>query len=182
MTLSAFDPEILTTQTFLESAPMTQPPVTTIAQEPPDQPEIHAFFAASEAYMSALYPAESNHFIDMSTLAKPNVRFFVARRGTVAIGCGAIVGTPGNGGEIKRMWIDPSIRRAGVGRLLLAALIAHARAEGLRLLRLETGIAQPEAIALYRAAGFADCPPFGDYKPDPLSLFMELPLSTAAGA
>jgi putative acetyltransferase len=37
---------------------------------------------------------------------------------------------------------------------------------------LETGVSQPEAIALYRRAGFRDCPPFASYKPDPLSLFM----------
>jgi putative acetyltransferase len=37
---------------------------------------------------------------------------------------------------------------------------------------LETGIKQSEAIGLYRASGYRDCPPFGDYKSDPLSLFM----------
>ena len=37
---------------------------------------------------------------------------------------------------------------------------------------LETGIKQMEAIGLYRTSGYQDCPPFGSYKPDPLSLFM----------
>ena len=40
-------------------------------------------------------------------------------------------------------------------------------------MRLETGIRQPEAIGLYRSAGYAEIGPFGAYRPDPLSLFME---------
>jgi putative acetyltransferase len=43
-------------------------------------------------------------------------------------------------------------------------------------LRLETGIHQPEALGLYRAAGFVERGPFGPYRPDPLSVFMEKPL------
>ena len=50
-----------------------------IASESPDQPEVRAFFAASEAYASALYPAESNHFVDVGALMQPNVVFLVAR-------------------------------------------------------------------------------------------------------
>lgn len=66
-------------------------------------------------------------------------------------------------------------RRRGLklGRRLLAALEAHAAGLGRRCLRLETGIHQPAAIGLYRAAGYAGCGPFGNYAPDPLSLFME---------
>ena len=48
-----------------------------------------------------------------------------------------------------------------------------AAGRALPLLRLETGIHNTEALALYRRAGFRDCDPFGDYAPDPLSVFME---------
>ena len=154
----------------------TAPPPIAIRAEPPDQPEIRAFFAASEAYMSALYPAESNHFTNFAALAQPQVLFLVARREGKAVGCGAIVRASDGHGEIKRMWVDPNVRRAQVGRRLLDALIAAARAAGVHTLRLETGISQPEAIALYRRAGFHDCGPFATYAPDPLSLFMALPL------
>jgi putative acetyltransferase len=41
------------------------PSSISIAVEAPDQAEIAAFFRASEAYMAALYPAESNHFVDV---------------------------------------------------------------------------------------------------------------------
>lgn len=145
----------------------------TIHAETPDQPEIAAFFAQSEAYMSALYPAESNHFAPLSVLLGPDVLFLVARRRGDAIGCGAIVRSGDGTAEIKRMWTAHEARGAGIGGALLAALEAAARADGLTALRLETGIAQPEAISLYRSRGFVDIGPFGNYVADPLSLFME---------
>jgi putative acetyltransferase len=147
-----------------------------IKPETPDQQEVRAFFAASEAYMGALYPAESNHFVEASALVASHVVFLVARRDGLAIGCGAVVCGGGGEGEIKRMWVDPGQRGGGVGVAMLNALIAAARARGLSVLRLETGISQPAAIGLYRRAGFAERGPFGDYQPDPLSLFMELRL------
>jgi putative acetyltransferase len=71
------------------------------------------------------------------------------------------------------MYVAPSARGQGLGRAILARIEAQATAEGLELLRLETGIHQAEAIALYRSSGYVDCDPFGDYRPDPLSRFME---------
>jgi putative acetyltransferase len=47
-----------------------------------------------------------------------------------------------------------------------------ARAEDFAALKLETGIYQPAALALYRSAGFAEVPPFGEYEADPVSVFM----------
>ena len=41
------------------------------------------------------------------------------------------------------------------------------------MIRLETGIAQPEALTLYTSAGYAPCAPFGEYEPDVLSRFMQ---------
>ena len=148
-----------------------------IAAESADQAEIAAFFAASEGYMAALYPAESNHFVDVATLMKPNVHFLVARRAGVPVGCGAVVRATDGAAEIKRMWVDPAHRGARIGQRLLAALVRAARLDGTTVLQLETGIAQSQAIALYRAAGFVECCPFGGYAADPLSLFMELRLS-----
>jgi putative acetyltransferase len=56
---------------------------------------------------------------------------------------------------------------------LLEHLEGHGRDAGLSAIRLETGIYQPEAIGLYKAAGYVEIGPFGSYQPDPLSLFME---------
>jgi putative acetyltransferase len=74
---------------------------------------------------------------------------------------------------VKRLYVPPRARGLGLGRRLLAELEAQARRERLTLLRLETGIRQPEALGLFRAAGFLEIAAFGDYAPDPLSVFME---------
>jgi putative acetyltransferase len=71
------------------------------------------------------------------------------------------------------MFVDPATRGLKVGRDLLARIEDEARGLGVRLIQLETGIHQPEAIGLYRRFGYRDCGPFGSYGPDPLSLFME---------
>ena len=144
-----------------------------IGAEDPRQPELLAMLADSDRYYAALYPAESNHLLDASTLAGPEVTFLVARMPDRIAGFGAIVRHPGRFGEIKRMYVDPAMRGLKLGRSILTALEERARAEGLPCLRLETGVKQPEAIALYRSAGYEAIPPFGDYQPDPLSIFME---------
>jgi putative acetyltransferase len=140
--------------------------------ENPDQPEIRDLLAASDAYHAALYPAESNHLVDMQSLQRSDTTFFVARVDGAVRGIGAILRQNGYA-EIKRMFVDPKARGLKLGSRLLAALESDARAVGLTCLRLETGIKQPEAVALYRNAGFREIGPFGTYLPDPNSLFME---------
>jgi putative acetyltransferase len=88
-----------------------------------------------------------------------------------AIGCGAIVLTAACG-ELKRMYLRPEWRGRGVAQQLLDFLEAQAALEGCRCYTLETGIYQLSAIALYERAGYVRCAPFGDYLPDPLSVFM----------
>lgn len=128
--------------------------------------------AALDDYLGSLYPAESNHFLDLEQLAQPEIRFFVARRGGAPVACGALR-VAGGYGEVKRMYVDPKARGGGLGRALLGAIEAQAAREGIRIMKLETGIHQAEALALYRSAGYRECPPFGEYQPDPLSLFLE---------
>jgi ribosomal protein S18 acetylase RimI-like enzyme len=67
------------------------------------------------------------------------------------------------------MYVRPAFRGRGLGRLMLDHLTAHATAQGVALLRLETGIHQHEAIALYERCGFRRIPPFGPYWDDPVS-------------
>lgn len=144
-----------------------------IAIEDPDRPDIVALLGEADAWYATLYPAESNHLLDVRSLQQPGVSFFVARDAAGRLlGYGAVVDR-GEYAEIKRMYVAPAARGLKLGRRLLAALEAHAAGLGRRCLRLETGIHQPAAIGLYRAAGYAGCGPFGNYAPDPLSLFME---------
>jgi len=153
-----------------------------LAIETPDQHEVHALLKASDTYMAELYPAESNHMLDVSELCRPEVTFIVARIDGRAVGCGAIVESKDGWAEIKRMFVSPLARGQNIGRRLLQKLEATAIDKGLPVLRLETGTRQPEALALYRSAGFVEIGPFGKYGPDPLSLFMEKPLSRQAAA
>jgi putative acetyltransferase len=144
-----------------------------IAKEPPRQPGVLDLLEQSDAYAQSLYPAESNHMVDLSTLEKPSVAFFVARHEGEVVGCCALVDAGDGSAEIKRMFVNPKARGLKIGRKLLETMEDHGREAGLSAIRLETGIHQPEAIALYRTAGYVDIGPFGAYQPDPLSLFME---------
>jgi len=141
--------------------------------ENPRADGVAELIAALDSYLSALYPPSSNHFLDLEQLAAPEIRFFVARRAGAPLACGALRIDAAGYGEVKRMYVAPSARGQGLGRAILARIEEQAAREELALLRLETGIHQAEAIALYRASGYVDCGAFGDYKPDPLSRFME---------
>jgi putative acetyltransferase len=155
--------------------------VITIQPEDPGDPEVFALVASLDALMEALYPVASNHLLDVETLRQPDIKFFVARYDDVAVGCGAyrVLGPEhaadsavGKHAEIKRMFVTPVARGMRLGQRLLLHLETDAWVAGIGRLFLETGIHQPEAINLYARAGFQECPPFAEYKPDPLSLFM----------
>jgi len=144
-----------------------------INTENPGQPEVRDMLARLDAYCAALYPAESNHLMDVESLMQGDVLFLVARDvDGCAVGCAALVNRQ-DYGEVKRMFVDERKRGLGTGGKLLDHLVMFARMSGLSVLRLETGIHQPEAIALYERAGFVRCAPFGEYREDPLSIFME---------
>ncbi len=66
--------------------------------------------------------------------------------------------------ELKRMHVLPAAQRRGLARAVLAELERVARAAGRRRMILETGIQQPEAMALYTTAGYAPTPKFGLYR------------------
>ena len=145
----------------------------TIAFESPDQPDVIALIADLDAYQDTLYPPESRHTVDLASLKRPDVLFAVARDSEgLAIGCGAIVLYP-EFGELKRMYVSPRGRGHGVAKKLMALLESRAADVGCKLLKLETGPYQHEALALYASTGYERRGPFGDYTNDPLSVFME---------
>ncbi|WP_037082361.1 GNAT family N-acetyltransferase [Neorhizobium vignae] len=148
-----------------------------IAIEPPRQAEVMRLLELSDAYAASLYPAESNHMVDVATLEKPGVSFFVARREGTVLGCSALVAAEDGTGEIKRMFVAEAARGLKLGKRLIEAILERAGELSLAVVRLETGIHQPQAIGLYRAYGFTEIGPFADYRPDPLSIFMEKRLS-----
>lgn len=149
----------------------------TIALEPPRQADVVRLLELSDAYAASLYPTDSNHMVDVSSLEKPGVSFFVARNGDRVIGCCALVEAGDGTAEIKRMFVDVAARGLKLGRRLMETTLERGDALRLSAIRLETGIYQPEAIGLYRAYGFVEIGAFGNYRPDPLSIFMEKKLS-----
>ena len=141
--------------------------------ESPDQPDVRALLAQLDAYCAALYPVESNHLMSAAALQASDALFLVARDvDGSAVGCAALVNRGGYG-EVKRMFVDQDQRGMGAARRLLEALTTFARMAGLSALKLETGVRQPEAIALYERAGFTRCDAFGGYAPTAWSVFME---------
>jgi putative acetyltransferase len=143
-----------------------------VAIECPDQPEVLELIADLDAYQDSLYPPESRYALDLASLKKSNVRFAVARDDDGrAIGCGAVVMVDGYG-ELKRMYVREQSRGKGLAREILDLLERSARDAGCRNFKLETGPSQPEALAFYARSGYEKCERFGDYKDDPLSIFM----------
>lgn len=71
--------------------------------------------------------------------------------------------------EIKRMYVAPAGRGRGLARAMLAHLERTAAEAGADLVVLETGLRQPEAMALYESSGYVPVPGFGHYRDSQLS-------------
>jgi GNAT superfamily N-acetyltransferase len=93
--------------------------------------------------------------------------FFVLNVDGVDVACGGVRPLSEGIGEVKRMYVEPSARGRGLSRVVLQGLVAFARSAGYRELWLETGVQQPEAMALYESSGFAPIERYGQYKDDP---------------
>ena len=83
-------------------------------------------------------------------------------------------------GEVKRVYIRPAYRGEKLGELIVACLETIAADSGCRLLRLETGIRQQPAIALYHRCGYEQCGAFAPYSEDSLSVFMWKQLNSSS--
>lgn len=71
------------------------------------------------------------------------------------------------------MYVRPDKRGKGISRRILLTLEALARDYDYTMLRLETGLRQPQAMGLYESEGYHCIPCFGDYALDPLSVCYE---------
>jgi putative acetyltransferase len=149
----------------------------TITAERPDTPEARSLIGELQTHLESFYPPESRHGFDVERLIKEEVAFFVLRADGRPAGCGGIKLFGREYGELKRMYVRPEFRGSGFGKLLVDHLAAHALANGVALLRLETGIYQQAAIRLYEREGFCRIAPFGPYTSDPLSLCFEKSLA-----
>ena len=144
-------------------------------------PAVVALLEEHVAELRSISPPESTHALDLAALRADGVDVWVARDGASGppLGCVALTLVEPSHGELKSMRTAAGATGRGVGTALLEHVVAQARARGLSRLSLETGAEDFFAPArrLYLRHGFEVCPPFGSYRPDPLSVFMTRPLS-----
>ena len=146
-----------------------------ITRDSPLADDLALLFARHTAEMHAGSPPESINMLPRTDLERPEIAFYVLRDGggqPLAMGALKTI-APGHG-EVKSMHVLAEARGRGLSRRLLDHMLAAARTAGLTRLSLETGSQDSFASArgLYIRAGFAECPPFGSYRPDPNSTFM----------
>lgn len=156
-------------------------PALSIKPEPPDTEDAKTLIGELDAHLNGLYRPENRHGLSVAALQDETVIFLVARWDGVAVGCGAVKFVKGEYAEVKRMYVMPRWRGRGVAQSLLGHLERLVHQNGFRVLRLETGIHQPEAVRLYERAGFSRCAAFGEYAEDGVSLCYEKRLAPTGG-
>jgi GNAT superfamily N-acetyltransferase len=117
---------------------------------------------------------------DIASIANfqpPNGRLVLAFRGEQACSVGCLHRIGGHTAEIKRMYVEPTLRRAGAGRAILEHLLTAAEEAGYTRVRLDSPKFMTAAHALYRSHGFVDIEPYPESEiPEefrPYLLFME---------
>ena len=172
-----------------------EPTAVSVSLAPIVGAEADHLLALSDEYMASLYPAESNHLVSSESLRTGDACFIGAFwHGRDGQGAGVTHQEPLTMSaaemrciacvaarfyhtecyaEIKRLYVEEHWRGSGVARTLMSAIETEILTEGIDCARLEMGIYQPEADALYRSLGYRNIRPFGDYLVDPLSQFLE---------
>jgi GNAT superfamily N-acetyltransferase len=140
-----------------------------LSRSTPSSPDAARLIVALNAELTATFPEPgATHFSlhDAQVVAGEGA-FLVAWLDDEAVGCGAVRRLDDTTAEIKRMYVDPSVRNRGIGRALVEALEGEARLVGLTMIVLETGTRLASAIKLYEAMGYAQIPLFGEYLSSP---------------
>ena len=147
----------------------------TIAQEDPRSPDAQRLLSAFVDEVKKRYdsPPADVGFFDPALVAVPRSIFLVARENGNAVGCGALVPMGENVVEIKRMFVAPPERGLGIATQILEELERLAREFDYDAMRLETGVRQPESIALYGKAGFYRIPNFSPFEDDSSAVCFE---------
>lgn len=136
-------------------------------------PLLRALISRLDEELFERYPEDAVFTLDLDDPVMDEVTFVIAEVEGEPIGCGAIRPLNEEHIELKRFYVDRRFRQRGVASRMLAYLEERALQRGYRKLRLETGEAQPEAIALYRKFGYAPIDRYGEYVDCELSLCFE---------
>ncbi|BDC99673.1 GNAT family N-acetyltransferase [Persicobacter psychrovividus] len=139
---------------------------------------IKALLKEHHTDMYATSPKESVHTLGIDHLKSADITFFTAWEADQLLGCLAIKAHSEDQVELKSMRTSKVVRNKGVASQLLHHVLRFAKEKGFRHVHLETGTQDYFSAArqLYKKFQFTDCPPFGDYQPDPNSHFMYLDL------
>lgn len=139
-------------------------------------PDAHRLVEEVQEEYVVRYGGRDETPIDPAYFAEPMGAFFVGYLDDVPVATGAwrrrtdvVVDGSSATAEVKRMYVAAPGRRRGLARAMLAHLEDTARLAGAEVMVLETGIRQPEAIALYESSGYAPVPGFGFYRDSPIS-------------
>jgi putative acetyltransferase len=144
-----------------------------IVAVPPDSERAIGLMKALDDELRSRYPGVEIHGLRAEDVRDRRLVFLVVLADDHPVACGAVRELQPGVGEVKRMFVRPEWRRRGIARRLLTALELKARDLGYEFLRIETGVGQPEAIALYQSAGYTAIPPFGVYIGNPASVCFE---------
>lgn len=144
----------------------------TIKPVDPARIEVMDLIEKLDGYQSTLYPPESNHLDSIDELSKSNAFFLAAYLDAEICGIGSFK-IMEDYGEIKRVYVPSNQRGKGIAKAMMKELESHLFKQAVTYARLETGVHQKEAIRLYERLGYYRIDPFGEYKADPLSVFME---------
>lgn len=156
-----------------------------IRAESMDSSSSRTLISALDAELSERYfdAGTEEHFrLQPEQVLPGHGMFLVAYVGGQPRACGAIRLIDAHTAEIKRMYVDASVRSQGVGRRVLDSLETEARTLGANAIVLETGPRQPEAIAMYSGAGFSTITAYGNHVSSPHSIFMGKTLEPATCA
>jgi putative acetyltransferase len=147
--------------------------VLVFADVDPAAAEAAALISALDRDLSSRYPGANIHGIDAASFRAAGGVFLIGHLEGIPVACGALRPMDASAVEVKRMYVHDTHRGHGFGRAMLAALEEIASERGYRVIRLETGDGQPEAIALYESDGYQPIPCYGDYAQDPHSRCFE---------
>jgi GNAT superfamily N-acetyltransferase/pimeloyl-ACP methyl ester carboxylesterase len=130
-----------------------------------DSPDVAELLSHVQLELDTRYPEDNPHprKLTPEEFREPAGVFLAARQGERFVACGGIRKWDHQSAEVKRMFVEPDARQRGLGRAILEKLEASAHRLGYRLIRLETGDRQPEAVALYERAGYQRIPPYGEF-------------------
>jgi GNAT superfamily N-acetyltransferase len=136
-----------------------------------DHPDAAMLIAEVQQEYVQRYGTQDGTPVDPAEFAPPSGLFLVGYDDDGPVVCGGWR-AHGADAEVKRMYVTPRARGTGRARRVLAELERTARAAGHERMVLETGSKQPEAVSLYRSAGYETIAPFGYYAEAPLSIHL----------